>query len=128
MLLDKIKTFFKKRPKPQIDISKLFKMDFRLNDEQIASFQKKHGKAGSKILSAMGSTYHPFYVAIQTDIGQELLKDSLSRMESLLEKIVNEKATNKDIADYRATQRIVRTWSKKIEAYMKIMQEIAKAV
>lgn len=128
MLIDKIKAFFAKSNKPQIDISKLFKMDFRISDEQIDNFKKKHGKQGVKILSSMGSTYHPFYVAIQSDIGQELLKDSLIRMEGLLDKIVNEEATKKDIADYRATKRIVQLWSKKIEAYTKIIQEIAKGV
>ena len=87
----------------------------RVSKSAIEKFQKRHGKKAARILSILGEKLQPFYRAIQSDIGQELLKDAIFKMNEILEKIIDETADSKDLAEFRVLRHITLEWSKKIQ-------------
>ena len=92
----------------------------------IESFEKKNGgKAASRILKALART-EPFHVAINSDIGQELLKDCVVRMDQIIEMIIDESAEEKDRAEFRALKSITASWSTRIHNYLENVGKISK--
>ena len=86
------------------------------NSDQIEKFLNTHGHKAAKIISVLAKRAK-FKAAIETDIGQELLADALASMEELLDKIIMEKATTREKADFRALRIITGKWMDKIAAY-----------
>jgi len=97
----------------------------RLSKGAIERFEKKHSQKAARILSALGKA-QPFNEAIETEIGQELLKDAIIRMNEIVELIVEEKSTENDRAEFRALKRVTLAWSSKIETYRKNLDEVMK--
>src|SRR3990167_7870296 len=100
-------------------------LDSKLNAEDVDKFLRKTGNKGARIISILGSN-QPFYEAIHTDLGQEILKDAIMIMESLLEKIVNEESTDAERAEYRALKKITTLWAERINNYLARINEIKK--
>lgn len=89
----------------------------------IEQFLKATGRRGERVLSVLGKTTQ-FYNAMTHPLGQELLSDIVSNMEYLLEKIVNEEASDKDRADYRAFRNIALSWGEKIAKHLKKIEQV----
>lgn len=97
----------------------------KINQQVIENFIQKHGKKASQILSALGKS-QPFIEAIQTNIGQELLKDALEMIQERLDKIINEEATELEKAEYRVLRTITTRWVDKINNHTKLLSEVYK--
>jgi len=86
------------------------------SSEQFERFIAAHGEKANRILTVMAKRAK-FMEAIKTDIGQELLIDVAASMETLLDKIIMERATTQEKADFRALRMIMNKWTDKIRAY-----------
>lgn len=91
-------------------------MDSRIDLEKIQHLLEKTGKHGAQLLSVLGKQA-AFQRAIESEVGQQLLKDALAQAEQLLEKIVSDTATDTDRADFRAFRGILLAWGARIDAY-----------
>ncbi len=89
----------------------------------IERFVAKEGKKAQRTLSILGKN-EQLLKAIQTPIGQELLSDALQNIDFLLEKIIDEKADEKDKADYRALRTLTIRWTEKIQAYQEALHKV----
>ena len=69
-------------------------------------------------------TKQPFCEAVASGIGQELLNDLMINMDQLLEKIINENATNGELAEYRVYRKLFKQWSTRIVNYFKIADDL----
>lgn len=93
------------------------------NSQQIEKFLETHRDKAAKVISVLAKRAK-FKVAIETDIGQELMIDALSSMEELLDKIIMERATKEEKADFRALRKIMTKWQDKIAAYNKAVYKV----
>jgi hypothetical protein len=121
-MLSKIKDFIKKFKKQETFEFKPFESD-EITFEQLKKFMAVHGEKGSKTLSIAGKL-KPFYTALNTEIGQIILNDLLIKMEVLLDKIIEESATKKDLAEYRVVRKLLINWSNKIALYEETKKKI----
>jgi hypothetical protein len=94
-------------------------------DDQYPSlkdFQEYVNKVGrakaNKVIEILGEQ-NTFYESFNTEIGRELLKDAVNRVDELMKKIWDEKDEEKDRAEFRVLKHIIAQWSKKIDAYVK---------
>lgn len=102
--------------------------DINITPETIENYTKKHGSQScARIMSVLGKK-QPFYEAIRTDIGQELLKDVIQKMEILLEKAIVDDPTNPmtdaDKAEYRVLKNLAETWANRIHSYRGKIQKL----
>lgn len=95
----------------------------RVSKEVFSRFENRNRKNAERVLRTL-SKLQPFYNAIHSDVGQELLNDSIVRMNEIIELIINEEAKEKDLAEFRVLRHITLEWSKKIEKYIATMKEI----
>jgi len=86
--------------------------------EQAQQFIATHGDKANRILTVMAKRAK-FMEAINTPLGQEILKDVAVGMEELLDKIIQEKATVQEKAEFRAYRKIMNSWTDRIRAYNK---------
>jgi len=93
------------------------------NSQQIEKFLETHRDKAAKVISVLAKRAK-FKAAIETDIGQELMIDALSSMEELLDKIIMERATKEEKADFRALRKIMTKWQDKIAAYNKAVYKV----
>jgi len=93
------------------------------NSNQIEKFLNTHGQKAAKVITVLAKRAK-FKTAIETDIGQELLIDSLTEMEDLLDKIINETATKIEKADFRSLRKITNRWIDRIARYNKAVYKI----
>ena len=89
----------------------------------IEKFLSVHGQRGAKTLSLAGKQ-RGFIEALSSDVGQEILKDVMVKMEILLENIIQEKSTNKERAEYRNLRDIFNRWAKKIMLFEEAKKKI----
>lgn len=89
----------------------------------IEEFLRKEGKHGERVLATLGKNSQ-FLNAMATPLGQELLKDSVARLEVTLEKIVNEQATPQELAEYRVLRDLVYTWAERITRYVSDLKKV----
>ncbi len=85
--------------------------------DDIEKYGKKHGSTPtSKLLSVLGRQ-RQFIQAWETPVGKEILSDLILLAEEQLEKIVEEKADDKDRADYRVCKKLLTKFRDKINSY-----------
>jgi hypothetical protein len=85
----------------------------------LTQLARKMGKDNaSSLLSALGRDKQ-FLNAIETSLGQELLKDATSSIENIISLILQEKDEPKDRAELAAYLNITNKWQKMINRYNK---------
>ena len=93
----------------------------------IEDYINKHGKKGKemagRLLSALGKN-EQFLNAFNSPLGSELLTDLIDTMESKLDKIIDESATDKDRADFRAAKDLSLRWVSKINEYNRNLKQL----
>ena len=72
-----------------------------LETDEISAFLSKHGKAGIKILAGLGEIYPELLAVFSTEVGKEILKEDIGRLEALFPLIYTEKASPLELAEYR---------------------------
>jgi hypothetical protein len=96
--------------------------NFALDD--LEKYVARHGsRNATRVMSMLGKKL-PFVEAIKSEIGQELLKDAIAKLEILLEKGFENTATDDEKAEYRVLKSIVETWSKRIALYTKGVKKL----
>lgn len=88
-------------------------------NKRLTQLARKMGQErASALLSVLGKQKQ-FISAIETPVGQELLKDSVLSIEHKIELVLNEKDTPQDRAELKAYLSILRKWQKVISNYDK---------
>ena len=67
-----------------------------------------------------------FAQAISSEIGRQLLIDSVRRAEYLLDKIINEKSSLEERAEFRALHAIIDSWTERLNSYLDGMKKVEK--
>ena len=95
-------------------------------DKRLIQLAKKMGKDNaSQLLSVLGKD-KSFLSALETEVGQELLRDAVSSVEHIIGLILNEKEDDKDKADLRAYLSIIKRWQGRINQYYKNQEKFIK--
>jgi len=89
-----------------------------IDKRQMQLARKMGGKSASALLSVLGKN-RQFINALETPVGQELLKDAVSSIEGKIELILGEKDKPKDRAELQAYLSIVGKWQGYINRYNK---------
>ena len=87
--------------------------------------RKMGSKRASILLSVLGKD-KAFKNALETPIGQELLKDAVSSIEDKISLILEEKDAQNDRAELRAYMNIVNKWTNIINQYNKNKETFEK--
>jgi len=90
---------------------------------QTVAYLQQTGKKGANTVSYLGR-HEPFMQAIQSPLGQELLKDLCARHEQLLEKVGDLVATDEEKGEFKAVKKLIHDWSERIAKYDKALQEV----
>jgi len=95
-------------------------------DARLVALARKIGPDSAKrLLSVLGKN-KSFYNAIETPVGQELLKDVVVQIEYRIGKILNEEDSQEIRAELRAYMTILNRWSKTISKYKEDLTRFAK--
>lgn len=94
------------------------------NQDAINRFLETHGQRAVRVISVLAKR-SKFKEAIESEVGRELMADVLSNMEDILDKIINETATDTEKADFRAYRGIANKWQDRLAAYNKAVLQIA---
>jgi len=91
------------------------------NIELVKAILSKYGhRKGNRIIAEF-SRQSKFVDALASDVGQLLLKDSIDKMDSILTKIINEEADERDRAEYRVLKSILDVWCHRVDTYTKTL-------
>jgi len=94
--------------------------------ENIERFLSVHGQRGTKTLSLMGKN-QKIIDALSSNIGQQILHNVMIKMEKILPKIIQLKATDNEIIEYRILSELFNDWSNKIALFERARKEIKEA-
>ena len=92
---------------------------------ELEQYLNTHGKHASMTLSLLGKL-QPFLNALNSELGQELLKDDIVQHEILLTKIYNENATIQELAEFRYLKNRLRKIAERVNTYNEKVREITK--
>ena len=97
-------------------------------NKNLTELARKMGhKNASVLLSNLGKDKQ-FINALDTPIGQELLKNAVMEMERIVGLILSEKEDEKDRARLQAYKEITREWSMYITRYNKSQEKFNKNI
>ena len=91
--------------------------------KQVETYMRTHGKHAEMTLKMLGKDL-AFVQAINSSIGQEILRDDIDRLETLLEQIYNETISPADMAEFRHLKRRIAKITERLNNYTKRQQEI----
>jgi hypothetical protein len=93
--------------------------------EEVKRFLANEGDRGQRVLALLHKMT-PIKQALESEIGMILLKDIAKDMEPVLDKIIEEVATDKDIADFRAGKRLADKIAQRINKYYKEEEKVLR--
>lgn len=96
-----------------------------LDIRKIQDIVEKGDKRGIELLSILNKQ-RKFAEALNSEIGKLLMNDAVLRADEILHKIVEEKSTVAERAEYRALKRILSDWSGHINSYLCNLEKVAK--
>lgn len=98
-----------------------------IDSSTLLALSKKMGGGDnvSRLLSVLGKRKQ-FRDAIETNIGQELLKDLIRKIEKKLEKWLKGDADDEDRAELKAYQNLMDTWMTRLIKYNKDLERFDK--
>lgn len=97
-----------------------------MREENIDKLLKRFGEKNTPVFLKALARGKQFVQAIETPIGKELLADATSRLESLVNKVIQETSTPEERAEIRALKIIIGAWSEIVNKFQKDMQEFNK--
>jgi len=99
--------------------------------DEIEKFLEQTRTKGAKILSVLGKISPEVNVLFNTEVGREILKEDIYRIEELMEKIANFQSTPEDLAELRYLNKVrmpkVLGKLKKYIDGVKLIKNVAKA-
>jgi len=97
-----------------------------ITEQDIQRYASKRGpQNASKLLSVLGKNKQ-FLNAWESPVGQELMNQLLVDAEGFLEKIIEDKATPEEKAEFRAIRRWLSKVASKIGAYYKDLETLKR--
>lgn len=90
----------------------------------IEKFAAVHGKTKASKTLALLNKNSKFHLAVASELGQELLRELMIKSDMLLLKIIDNKATDDEKAEYRVVSDIFSRWAKKIGDYQKLRNKV----
>ena len=97
----------------------------RPTTDQVDRFLEKTKGKGHMTLKVLAGV-HPFIMAMESEIGQQILQDDIDRHEALLMKLYKEEITPEELAEFRYLKLRLDKTSKRINAYVNGVSEIIK--
>lgn len=96
--------------------------------KEISRYLAGSGQKGGMVLSILGKLNKQIEAVINTEVGAEILRDDITRMESTLVKIYQESATPMELAEFRYL-RDVRLPSivGRLKKYLELIGEVKKS-
>lgn len=99
---------------------------FGVPKEVIELYARANGGPKAQKMINVLSKSHGFVAAFKNKVGQEVLLDALQRSEEILDKIVEEKATEEERGEFRALKRIIERWQKIWASHNEALTELQK--
>ena len=94
----------------------------------VRAYQQRHGARQTEECLRRLGMLQQFYNAYSLPIGKELLEDIRSELVRLSARVLTDpNATEDDKSMFRAYSTIAQAWSKKIDAYERIVRDINEA-
>lgn len=87
------------------------------------------GKRGADTLSMLGRLNKHFDSVIRNELGREILVGDIKRLQELLDKVIEETASQEEMAELRYLRRSrIPNIVRKIDTYLKKLDEVKKVV
>lgn len=96
--------------------------------QKLAKLARKMGNENAKTLLSVLGHDKEFVDAITSPLGEELLKDAVTCIESKLYLVLTEKDKPEDRAEIRAYTNIVNKWTRRINKYEQNKDRLMKAL
>ena len=87
-----------------------------MSSDEVREFVRTFGKRAEKTLSTLGKDLN-FITAINTPVGEELLKDLVSEYHRLLDRVASLDCSDDEKARYKVVRDLIARWSQKIAEY-----------
>lgn len=99
---------------------------FGVDKETIALYARANsGPKAQKMIKVLSKT-HGFVAAFSNPVGQEVMLDAMQSSEAILDKIVEESATEEERAEFRALKKIIARWQKIWAIHNEALNELQK--
>ena len=95
---------------------------------EIERYLKVARKHGAETMSILGRLNKHFSAVMETEVGKEILKYDVDRLDELLSKIYMEKTTKQELAEFRVLKRRVRKEIDLIQEYLEKIGEVKKVI
>ena len=92
-------------------------------DKRLTTLAKRMGKENAQTLLQVLGKQKKFMDAIESEVGQELLKDLISTVHHIIGLILNEKEDESDRANLRVCMALINKWQTRIKNYNNKHQE-----
>jgi hypothetical protein len=99
-----------------------------VNVDEIEKYLQIVKGRGSHTLSMLGKLNEHFEYVYRSELGKELLKKYITRLEELLILIYNEQANEHQWAEFRVIKSMMNDEIKRIQVYLRKVNEIKKIV
>ena len=86
------------------------------------------GKRGADAISVLSKLYPVLNSVFNSEIGREILTQELNDFDNLLEKIVEEKASTNELAEFRVLRRRIRQYAEQVRTYLSHVDQIKKVL
>ena len=87
------------------------------------------GRKGSQVLSMLGRLNKHFDSVIRSDVGKEILVSDIRRIEELMDKVVDETASDQEKAELRYLKKVrIPGIISKVNNYLEKLGEVKKVV
>ena len=98
--------------------------EFKVTLKDIEDHAQRHGRRKTMIVMSKLGQQKKFIDVIQSDIGQQLLKDIMVDMDRLLEKNLNMDLTDEERIEYKVLDRLSGIWIDRIHNHLKTVKRI----
>ena len=97
-------------------------------NKSLTQLARKMGKERASVLLSVLGKNKQFLSALDSPVGQELLKDAVLAIQNKMELIMDEKDKPQDRAELQAYLSITRKWAKRLTEYNKDTERFNKNI
>lgn len=99
---------------------------FGIDQRELELYARANSSEKAQKMIKVLSKTHGFANAFQDPVGQEVLLDALQASEAILDKIVEETASEAERAEFRALKKIIDRWQKIWNKHNETLNELKK--
>lgn len=97
-----------------------------MRQEHIENLVKEIGAKRTSLFLSSLAKQSKLIEVLDTDFGKEIMNEAIERVDFLLRRIIDEKSTEEDRAEFRVLKTILNRWCDKILAYKAGIEKITK--